>query len=176
MLPEYTNHIAIIIDGLLNEGECKELIHYAEMSAGGHGHGDGSDISTFQPLRSKEEEEEEHDAKKENGWHQALVRAGANREMLSLQHRDSDRIIWSAQEVASRIWERVIQAPGVRDEMAVLEGKKSRLVMGSGAVEREEREERWRVSERGINESLKFLRYGSGQYFREHCDGEFSNI
>ena len=154
------------------------------MSAGAHGHGDGaegSELVTFQALKSstkgrettkaedKSREEEEPDSKRGNGWHQALVRAGANREMLSLQHRDSDRIIWGHQGVATRIWKRVLQAPGIFDEIGVLEGERCRVIMGEGAVEREER---WRLTERGCNESLKFLRYGKGQYFREHCDGE----
>lgn len=169
VLPEYHGHYAVVIDGAVSQDECDELIKYAEMSAGGHGNGNGEDLSSFQALKSRDAaEEEEQYGTKENGWHRALVRVGAMREMLSLEHRDSDRIIWSNQAVATRIWERVLQAPGVEEDLGVLEGEKYTTVMGEQAVEREER---WKLSERGCNESLKFLRYGKGQYFREHCDG-----
>lgn len=178
-LKEYKDHYAVIIDGVLSHDECDDLLRYAEMSAGGHGNGGGVDGSTFIQLgenirgkdESQEEEEQNNDVRHSNGWHRALVRAGANREMLSLKHRNSDRIVWNCQDIATRIWNRVQQVESVAEDLATLGGEKSRAVIGDRAVARGER---WKVSERCMNESLKFLRYGSGQYFREHCDGMLS--
>jgi hypothetical protein len=167
-LPEYANHHAFIIDGLLNQAECDELIRYAEISAGGHGQAEQP--VTFQEMKSKSRDDHEDivPAVKPDGWHRALVRAGVNKEMVSLEHRNSDRIVWNCQDVATRIWKRVWQCEDVRRDLEVLEGDKYRAVMGDEAVERGER---WRISERGMNESMKFLRYEGGGYFREHCDG-----
>jgi hypothetical protein len=70
-LPEYDGHYAVVLDNVLSESECKQLIDYAEMSAG------------------KGDEGVEND-----GWKPALVNVGPGKEILAPEYRNSDRIIW----------------------------------------------------------------------------------
>lgn len=138
-IPEHDGRYAVIIDNVLSEQECKQLIHMAEQSAGGH----------------QGEESAEN-----NGWKPAMVNGGFNKEYLALEYRNSDRIIWDNQEIINRIWERVMQHPNMKrqfisklgTELGLL-GKKDHL-----------KENRWLL--KGPNERMRFLKYGPGQYFK----------
>lgn len=92
-------------------------------------------------------------------WAPAMVNAGLDRQVVSLMVRNSGRIIWDSAEVAAKIWARV---EGSLPELQVLEGWAN--VMGNGPVKRGER---WRVAR--LNERMRFLKYGAGQYFRGMC-------
>jgi len=91
-------------------------------------------------------------------------------EFLATEYRNSDRIIWDNVEIVRRIWDRVLQAEGISADLCVLEGERYRAVLGDNAVERGER---WVATEQCVNERMRFLRYGVGQYFREHCDASY---
>ena len=183
---EYKGFYAVVVDGLFDEAECEALIKYAEMSAGGHRNGHGIDVgesqgqgriggASFVELGRKKDGSQADDGDglnvQENGWHTALLRHGQNRERLAIQQRNSQRIIWMNQDIASRIWKRIEGVEDVRSELQSLEGERWNSVIGTEGVRRGER---WRVSKEGLSEGLKFLKYGVGGYFREHCDGEFS--
>lgn len=144
-LPEYENSYAVVLDNVLSSSECEELITLAEQSAGA-----GSDSEGIV-----------HD-----GWKPALVNAGQNREFLSTEYRNSDRIIWDEKEIVDRIWARCLLAHGLEDYLKVLEGETYASVIGPRAVASGTR---WKLTR--LNERMRFLRYGEGQYFREHCDG-----
>lgn len=129
----------------MNESECDLLVKMAEMSSGAHGN-------------TGEEVEIEN-----NGWKPAMVNAGIGQEFLAMEYRNSDRIIWDEKEVVGRLWKRVLQVKEVSEDIGVLKGKEFEGLIGQGAVKRGET---WRSTGQGINERMRFLRYGSGQYFR----------
>ncbi|TEY48021.1 hypothetical protein BOTCAL_0299g00160 [Botryotinia calthae] len=166
VLGEYRGAYAVVLDGVLTREECGELIKLAEMSQGGHGNlvgGEGGE--------NENENENELKGPENSGWTPAMVNAGVGYEFLSTEYRNSDRIIWDEKEVVSRLWKRVLQGKGIKEDIGVLEGKKweglASLGLRSG--------ERWVGTEQGINERMRFLRYGAGQYFREHVDGAYGN-
>lgn len=146
LLPEYKGLYAVVLDNVVSQKECDELIRMAEMSTGAHGNS---------------EQDPEN-----NGWRPALVRAGVNREVAAFQYRNSDRIVWDEAEVARRLLNRVLQAKGMKEYLSNLSGEKYYPVIGEWAAKREEK---WVIA--GLNGRMRFLKYGPGQYFREHCDG-----
>ena len=89
-------------------------------------------------------------------WEPAMVNAGGDQQVLSLMVRNSGRIMWDSADVVAKIWARI---EGELPELHILEGWAN--VMGNGPVKRGER---WRVTR--LNERMRFLRYGAGQYFR----------
>jgi len=99
-------------------------------------------------------------------WEPAMVNAGAGFEILATDIRHCDRIIWDAPEVVQRIWDRCLLAKGVKEELGRIEGQPA--VQGQKAVERGDK---WRMVR--INERMRFLRYGPGNYFKSHCDGTY---
>ncbi|KAI9701928.1 MAG: hypothetical protein M1836_001272 [Candelina mexicana] len=144
-LPEYKGSYAIVLENVLSPSECATLIRLAEESAGAGDEG----------VKNK-------------GWKPAMVNAGAGWEVFDAGYRKSDRIIWDQEEVAGRIWKRCLTAQGLEDDLAILQGQKG--ILGWRACERGDK---WRVTR--LNKRMRFLRYGRGQFFREHCDGSYNN-
>lgn len=142
-LPEYKDFYAVIIDDLLSKEECDSLIRLTEMSAGAHQ--EGVEVPN-------------------NGWKPAMVNAGVGYEFLALDYRNSDRIIWDQKVIAERLWARVQQAQGMKEYFAVLEGEKYNAVRAP-FNERVDGQ-RWEIMPQGINERLRFLKYGAGQFFK----------
>jgi hypothetical protein len=142
-LPEYKDYYAVVIDNLLSKEECDDLIRLTEMSAGAHQ--EGIDVSN-------------------NGWKPAMVNAGVGYEFLALDYRSSDRIIWDQKVIAGRLWARVQQARGMKEYFAVLEGETYNAVRAP-FNERVDGQ-RWEIMPQGINERLRFLKYGAGQFFK----------
>jgi hypothetical protein len=142
VLPEYKGLYAVVLDNVMNEQECKQLLHMTELSAGGH-----SEDATIE----------------DDGWRPAMVNAGRDKEFLALDYRNSDRIIWDNEVIVQRLWTRIMQAEGMRDYFGVMKGKGYSNVVGDGMVKRNER---WVVSPKGPNERMRFLKYGAGQFFR----------
>jgi len=140
-LPEYKPHYAVVLDNVLSKEECDQLLRMSEISVGAHRDGD-------EPENS--------------GWKPAMVNAGRNHEVLVLDYRNSDRIIWDEHVIAQRLWDRVMQAEGMKEYFSVLEGEAYWSVCGDSMYEGQ----RWKVTKQGLNERLRFLKYGPGQYFR----------
>jgi hypothetical protein len=166
VLPEYRKLYAVVLDNVLSQEECDELIRMAEMSAGAHRGEDGPE---------------------NNGWKPAMVNVGGNYEMLATDYRNSDRIIWDEKDITTRLWRRVLQGEGMKEYLLRLDGKKYIPVVGDSAINRGEC---WVATKQGLNERMRFLKYGAGQYFRgkltlfallvqaltiltEHCDGSY---
>lgn len=141
-LPEYQECYAAVLDNVLSHDECRELLHMTEQSAGGH----------------RDDEEVPN-----NGWRVAMVNAGAGQEFLAPDYRNSDRIIWDNKVIVKRLWTRVMQGEGIKEALSVLEGREYNPVLGDLAVRRGEK---WVVTEQGINERMRFLKYGPGQFFK----------
>ncbi|KAM3083851.1 hypothetical protein ACMFMG_002039 [Clarireedia jacksonii] len=154
VLKEYEGCYAVVLDHVFTAEECEMIVGLAEMSAGAHGNAeDGEEVE-------------------DDGWKPAMVNAGVGREFLAMEYRNSDRIIWDEKEMVGRLWKRVCQAGVVEEDIGLLEGEKWMGLLGAWAVRRGEM---WRLTEQGMNERMRFLRYGSGQYFREHTDGTYGN-
>jgi hypothetical protein len=158
-LPEYDGAYAVVLDNVLSASECKQLIAYAEQSAGST----GEEMTDADNAPSENATEMDGDQPKEkienNGWKPALVNAGPGREVLMTEYRNSDRIIWDDQEVMDRLWARCLLADGVKDQLARIERKP--LMQGHSAVQRGDK---WHVTR--LNERMRFLKYGPGQFFK----------
>lgn len=102
------------------------------------------------------------DGPENNGWKPAMVNAGRNYEVLALDYRNSDRIIWDDGVIAQRLWNRVLQGEGMKEYFSVLEGEGYQAVCGDAMFGGD----RWKVTKQGLNERLRFLKYGPGQFFK----------
>ena len=92
----------------------------------------------------------------ERGWEPAMVNVGLGRQKLILDSRNCGRIIWDDREIVGKIWDRC------REHVPEIETLKDMpKVTGNGPVKRREV---WRLTR--LNERMRFLKYGSGQYFR----------
>ncbi len=89
-------------------------------------------------------------------WEPAMVNVGGGRQKVVLDTRNCGRIIWDSPEVAAKIWARIKDSV---PEMEVLEQWPN--VTGNGPVKRGET---WKMTR--LNERMRFLKYGAGQYFR----------
>lgn len=99
----------------------------------------------------------------QDAWQPALVNIGGGFEILQPDYRNSDRIIWDKQPVVDRLWERCLAAPGLKDKLDVVE--EDIVVLGPS---RSGRVQRWEF--RRLNDRMRFLRYGSGQFFRREYE------
>ncbi|KAF9880806.1 hypothetical protein CkaCkLH20_01848 [Colletotrichum karsti] len=95
-------------------------------------------------------------------WQPAMVNIGGGFEILEPAYRSSDRIIWDQQAVVDRLWARCALAPGLREDLATFH----RLAPARGG------KVGWKFDR--FNKRMRFLKYGPGQFFRPHCDGEYS--
>ena len=94
-----------------------------------------------------------------------MVNIGNNEQAMIADVRNCDRIIWDSREVVGRIWENRVR-PHVEKDIGVIEN--NALVTGQGPVKRKETA----VVSR-LNERMRFLKYGPGEYFKQHCDGQY---
>ena len=98
-------------------------------------------------------------AQTNNSWETAMINAGYGQQMLATDVRNSDRIMWDDRDIVARLWNRIASA---MDDIDRLNEKP--LVMGWGPVKRKEV---WQFSR--LNERMRFLKYGPGQYFKSKC-------
>ncbi|KAF6839366.1 hypothetical protein CPLU01_01786 [Colletotrichum plurivorum] len=89
-LPENAGRYAVVLDNVLTQDECAQLLRMAEASA----------TDAQEP------------------WQPAMVNVGGGFEILEPEYRNSDRIIWDEQTVVDRLWQRCALAPGLREELA----------------------------------------------------------
>ncbi|KAJ0119280.1 oxidoreductase domain-containing protein [Diaporthe amygdali] len=153
-LPEYEGLFAVVLDNVLSPSECQTLLQLAESS-----------VDVFRMNSTGDH----------NPWKPAMVNAGNGFEVLETGYRNSDRLVWDEQEVVDRIWRRCLQgeaAEKLREKLDVLDGDEKvgacRLRGRNWVVENQ----RWEF--RRLNQRMRFLKYGEGQFFRPHCDGAFS--
>lgn len=150
-LPEYKKLYAVVLDNVLSKEECDSLIRMTEMSAGAHQ--EGVEVPNY-------------------GWKPAMVNAGVGYEFMATDYRNSDRIIWDQTVLAERLWGRVLQGEGMKDYLSSLEGEEYFPVLGSTESRQDGRT--WKATTQGLNERLRFLKYGAGQFFKGKLYVEFS--
>lgn len=136
VLPEYAGCYAAVLDNVISPSECETLLKLAEASVPASEQGERGDA-----------------------WQPALVNIGGGFEVLSPEYRSSDRIIWDQQTVVDRLWDRCLAVPGLRQKLEVVE--QDVVVLGPS---RSGRVQRWEF--RRLNDRMRFLRYGRGQFFR----------
>ncbi|KAK3326412.1 oxidoreductase domain-containing protein [Apodospora peruviana] len=143
-LPEYDGHYAVVLDNVISPSECEVLLRLAEASVpDSHKTGQSS-------------------------WGPALVNVGMGFEVLIPDYRNSDRIIWDQQEIVDRLWQRCLKAEGLEKKLKVIENEpgitgKTRWGGKAGT--------RWEF--RRVNQRMRFLKYGGGQFFKPHCDSPY---
>ena len=126
-IPEYAGRLAVSLDNVLSPEECQQLLTLAEASV---------------PMEDGVE----------SPWRPALLNVGVGLEVVATEVRNNDRIIWDEQTVVDRLWQRCLNAEGLKDLMSRTPKDKHVL---SG---------RW-VFER-VNNRMRFLKYTPGQYFK----------
>lgn len=88
-----------------------------------------------------------------------MIDAGYGQQILDTTVRSCGRIIWDDREMAEKIWARV---KGAVPEIEVLKDWPDWVdVTGKWACLRKEV---WKMTR--LNERLRFLKYGAGEYFR----------
>ncbi|KAF8162613.1 oxidoreductase [Crassisporium funariophilum] len=99
-------------------------------------------------------------------WAQAAVNYGlaAHENYVNTDYRHSERILRFDREAAEGIYEKL--KPYVQEFIELKAGDEWEGIVGrKGNVSGT-----WTLV--GVNERLSFLRYGPGNYFRGHCDGQ----
>lgn len=86
------------------------------------------------------------DHSEKEGYHEALIRARGQGEVLNKDVRDNDRVIWDNTQIARQVFDMV----------------KDLLPQDIDG---------WKPC--GLNERFRFYRYKDGQQFRPHVDGAF---
>jgi hypothetical protein len=126
-LPQYDGHTALVLNNVLSPDECRELLSLAEESV-------------------------PRDDETQSAWKPALVSGGDGYESRAPGYRESDRIIWDQQTIVDRLWERCLQADGLRDLLAVVPHEPW-MKGGQFVFSR-------------LNDRMRFLKYSPGQYFK----------
>lgn len=97
-------------------------------------------------------------------WEGAMVNIGNGEQKMITDIRLCGRIIWDTPEICSKLLERI--RPHLPSDIITL--KERPFVTGWGSVRAKQS---WQMTR--LNERLRFLKYTSGMYFREHCDGSY---
>ncbi|KAI2465545.1 hypothetical protein F4781DRAFT_21522 [Annulohypoxylon bovei var. microspora] len=99
-------------------------------------------------------------------WPPASVTAYNGSQILDPKNRLCGRIFYTSKVLADRLLERVL--PLIPPEVITL--KDAPDITGQSPIIRKET---WRICR--LNNKLRFLKYGAGQYFKPHCDGHFTD-
>lgn len=145
-IPAFKDNFAAVIDNVMTEAECSELLRLAESSTGSAHADRNSDPS-----------------QRRTPWERAMINAGGGQQVMSVDTRKSGRIILDSHEIAQRILGRLM--PFMRD-FHIDQVCNMPLVTGLGPARRHET---FHLSR--LNERMRFLRYEGGDYFRPHWDG-----
>ncbi|KAJ5142952.1 Prolyl 4-hydroxylase alpha subunit [Penicillium bovifimosum] len=141
-IPKFKDNFAAIVNNLLTETECKELLRVAEDSTR-----TVLPNSTLSPPT----------------WERAMINAGGGKQIMSVDSRKSGRVILDSPDLAARILDRLM--PFMR-ECGIDRVTDMPMVTGLGPAKRGEVLRLTR-----LNERMRFLRYEGGDYFRPHWDG-----
>ncbi|KAL7926008.1 hypothetical protein ACQKWADRAFT_281504 [Trichoderma austrokoningii] len=95
-------------------------------------------------------------------WKPALVSVAPGLEAAAPSYRHSERIIWDMQHLVDRLWDRCAQAEGLQELVATCPRSRPDHRTGEGT---------WKFA--GLNERMRFLKYGPGMFFRRHCDASY---
>lgn len=158
-LPEYENCYAAVVDGVLTKSECETLLELAEASVPAS---ESEDVD-----HGVDQNEDEKDTvatpgrlRRSLAWKPAMVNVGPGMEVLDKEYRNSDRVIWDNSELIDRLWSRVCLNESIKEDLKVVKMQQTRMV----AQKQQTRDIIWNVTK--LNQRMRFLRYGEGQYFR----------
>ncbi|KAL9105061.1 MAG: hypothetical protein Q9163_000074 [Psora crenata] len=104
------------------------------------------------------------EARTKGVWERAMVNIGNGKQVFDPYTRNCGRIIWDDRELVARIWARCNDAVPEIHQMV----DRPRIT-GMGSLKRKEE---WKLSR--LNERMRFLKYGQGNYFAPHQDGSFA--
>lgn len=99
-----------------------------------------------------------------NQWEGAMVNVGNGRQRLMTDVRLCGRIIWDTPDICEMLMKRI--KPHLPPEVVTIGDAPG--MTGPGP---KKRGETWQMTK--LNERLRFLKYTSGMYFREHQDGSY---
>ncbi|KAI9705934.1 MAG: hypothetical protein M1836_005340 [Candelina mexicana] len=103
------------------------------------------------------------EARTDGIWEPAMINVGGGRQELNLDARNCGRIIWDSAPMAEKLLARVYQyLPDIH------ELNQCPKITGHGPMKRGEK---WMLSR--LNERMRVLKYGPGQYFGPHGDGMY---
>lgn len=162
-LPEYNNLYAVVIDNVLSPSECTSLIQLAESSVP-----PPDEIISRDTKVTTGDSDSAVAAQSYDPWTPVLVNIGGGREVHQPDYRNSDRIILDSTTITSRLWSRIAAlCPSIAEELKKIDGE-SGIIRGA------------RKSMAGqtwdfvmLNQRMRFLRYGPGQFFHSHCDASY---
>ncbi|KAI5840746.1 hypothetical protein DFP73DRAFT_482015 [Morchella snyderi] len=97
-------------------------------------------------------------------WQPAAIKKGAGRNEVETDVRDCARILLDHPETAETLYQRI--HPFLAPMWVIGATPATGVVAGTWR-----RGRTWRM--RGVNERLRFLRYGAGQFFQAHCDAAY---
>lgn len=145
-VPAFKNRFAAVIDNLLSEEECNDLLRFAQES-----------------ILPENETSENASNEPNQIWERAMINIGGGRQILSVDSRNCGRIIFDSPDLAQRILDRLM--PYMK-EWDLEHITNMPLATGLRPVQRKES---FHLSR--LNERMRFLRYEGGDYFRPHSDG-----
>lgn len=96
------------------------------------------------------------EAHSDGKWSQAMVNVGGGQQKIMTDTRNCGRIIWDEPDVVDKIWARISSSV---PELEFVET--AARITGQGPLKRGEKYKMTR-----LNERMRFLKYGAGQYFR----------
>ncbi|CAE6439632.1 hypothetical protein RSOLAG22IIIB_04431 [Rhizoctonia solani] len=100
----------------------------------------------------------------EKEWEQAAINIAANAQVVDTSYRNSSRILYDNEEMAGEMFEKL--KPYLKD----IEYMDSSPLHKGSRKQPTNPPARWVA----LNERLRFLKYGPGQFFRKHCDGIYA--
>ncbi|KAF8962932.1 hypothetical protein BDZ97DRAFT_2019974 [Flammula alnicola] len=105
-------------------------------------------------------------AESDQEWKQAAVHygLGANDNYVNTNYRNSERILRFDHDAAEKIYQKLL--PYVQEFLKIRPGDEWEDIVGMPGRVRGT----WECV--GVNERLSFLRYGKGNFFKPHCDGQ----
>ncbi|CAE6416461.1 hypothetical protein ACGC1H_002256 [Rhizoctonia solani] len=101
----------------------------------------------------------------EKEWEQAAVNIAANAQIVDTSYRNSSRILYDNEELAREIFEKL------KPHLKEIEHMNESPLHRNPHKEPKNPPAQWVT----LNERLRFLKYGPGQFFRKHCDGIYAS-
>ena len=153
------SNFSIPFDFLLGPGRPKVLKAVVDFTHTGLPEYEGRYATVLDNVFTKDECDilvRAAEAQSNRTWEQAMINIGGDEQALMTDSRDCQRIIWNDADVVERIWSRVMNFV---PEIVYL--KDMAIVTGNWPVERGET---WELTR--LNDRMRFLKYGKGQYFR----------
>lgn len=163
-LPRYQDCYAAVLDNVLTRQECRQLLRYIEMSAGLHREADDVDCSggaSVDASSSSPSSPSKAESSAPNGWRPAGLNGAPSMEILVPDHRRGERIIWDEEEIARRVWARIIQSPELKQYLSGDLTDTERYPSVSPLLTAQS----ITITKDALNKRLRCLKYTEGDFF-----------